>query len=93
MELDDLVERDGEQPVGKRLAQNRLVGEGQKAHVFERPDVGGRHAALVELLAVPGNPIVGPGNLLFELGELNLADALARCRLDLAIENGHGREI
>ena len=76
VKLDDLVKGHGEQAVWKRFAQNRLIGEGKQPHIFERLDVARLYAALVELVAIPSDSLVGPCHLVLQLRQLDLANAL-----------------
>ena len=91
--LDDFVERLGEKPIGKRLAQRVLIGEGKLADIFERLDVLGPHAHLVHLVAIPRHVLVGVGNLRDQLLKLDCADALAARGLHGAVEHGKHVEI
>ena len=91
--LDDLVERLGEKPIGERLAQRVLIGEGKLADIFERLDVLGPHAHLIHLIAIPRHVLVGVGNLRDQLLKLDCADALAARGLHGAVEHGKHVEI
>ena len=91
--LDDLVERLGEKPIGERLAQRVLIGEGKLADIFERLDVLGRNAHLVHLVAIPRHVLVGVGNLSDQLLKLDRADALAARGFHGAVEHGKHVEI
>ena len=93
VQLHHLVERHGEQAVGEGVAQHGLVRERELAHVFERLDVGGRHALLVHARAVPRYALVDPGHLLDEAGQLDGPDALARGAFDGGVVDGQLGEI
>ncbi len=93
VQLHYLVERDGEQTVGKRVAQHGLVRERQLAHVVERADVPRRDAEGVHALAVPRHAVVGPSHLGLQLLQLERADLLARRALPGAVVDGQAGEV
>ena len=77
MKLHHLIQGNSEHAIGKRLAQRMLVGEGKLPHVFQALDVGGLHAHLVHLVAIPSNAIIGPLHLRNKLFKLNGSNAFA----------------
>ena len=93
VQLHHLVQRDGEQAVGERVAQHGLVRERELLHVFERADVARRDAEGVHALAVPRHALVGPGHLGLKLLQLERADLLARRAFPGAVVHGQVGEV
>ena len=91
--LDDLVERLGEKPVGERLTQRVLIGEGKLTNIFKRLDVLGLHAHLVHLVAIPRHVLIGVGDLRNQLLELDRTNALTARSFHGAVEHGKHVEI
>ena len=71
VELDDLLERHGEQAVRIGIAKNGLVGKGKLSHIVKGLDIGRLHTHLIHFGAIPFNLVVDHGNLLLELLKLH----------------------
>ena len=88
MQLDDIVERFGEQAIRERFAQGVLIGEGKLAHIGQRLNVGRLHAHRVHFVAIPRNAVIRPFNLVDKASELNSLNALTARALDGWIMDG-----
>ena len=88
---DDLALRHAEHPERIGLPQILLRRQRQQGDIRQRADVLGADAALVEQLFIVRHVVVGVLHLLFQLGELQLAQFVAFHRFNLRLKHLHDR--
>ena len=85
MQLNDLIERNCEKTIGKRVAQNSFIGKRKFFDIFQGLNVGRGYTHFVHLVAVPFNLFVYHGNLFFQFFKLNGMNIIAAQSFDFRL--------